>query len=122
MAIVKALVPVAWADGKFADRERETLEALLDVYAASEDEKAEIREYAKEKRSLEDIDLRELSSDDRRVLLQHAVLLSFADGDQSPEERSFLEQLAVKLKIPADDAQSMMTSAAARAERLLHLL
>jgi uncharacterized tellurite resistance protein B-like protein len=122
LAIVKALVPVAWADGEFAEREKETLDALLDVYGATAEEKAALREYAKEKRTLEDIDLRELSADDRRVLLQHAVLLSFADGDQSDRERVFLDRLAAKLKIPRADAEAMMKSAAERAERLLHLL
>ena len=122
LAIVKALVPVAWADGEFAEREKETLEALLDVYGATAEEKAALREYAKEKRTLEDIDLRDLSADDRRVLLQHAVLLSFADGDQSDRERTFLDRLATKLKIPRADAEAMMKSAAERAEKLLHLL
>jgi tellurite resistance protein len=122
LAIVKALVPVAWADGEFAEREKETLEALLDVYGATAEEKAALREYAKEKRTLEDIDLRDLSADDRRVLLQHAVLLSFADGDQSDRERAFLDRLVGKLKIPRADAEAMMKSAAERAERLLHLL
>ena len=122
LAIVKALVPVAWADGEFAEREKETLEALLDVYGATAEEKAALREYAKEKRTLEDIDLRDLSADDRRVLLQHAVLLSFADGDQSDRERAFLDRLVTKLKIPRADAEAMMKSAAERAERLLHLL
>ena len=122
LAIVKALVPVAWADGEFAEREKETLEALLDVYGATAEEKAALREYAKEKRTLEDIDLRDLSEDDRRVLLQHAVLLSFADGDQSDRERAFLDRLVTKLKIPRADAEAMMKSAAERAEKLLHLL
>ena len=34
LAIVRALVPVAWADGDFADKEKEMLEALLDAYVA----------------------------------------------------------------------------------------
>ena len=48
------------------------LEALLDAYGASEDEKKALRDYAKEKRTLEDINLQDLSAGDRRVLLQHA--------------------------------------------------
>src|SRR5438132_365419 len=104
IAIVKALVPVAWADGVFAEQERETLEALLDAYEATDDEKEQLREYAKERKTIDDINLQELSADDRRVLLQHAVLLSFADGDQSTEELAFLDKLATKLKIPTDEA------------------
>ena len=122
IAIVKALVPVAWADGVFADQERETLEALLDAYDATDDEKAQLREYAKERKTIDDINLQDLSADDRRVLLQHAVLLSFADGDQSTDEIDFLDKLATKLKIPADEAKGMMSAAAERAKKFLHIL
>ena len=80
IAIVKALIPVAWADGVFADREKEMLDALLDAYGATDKEKEIIHEYAEKRRTIDDIDLQELSADDRRVLLQHAVLLTFADG------------------------------------------
>jgi tellurite resistance protein len=122
IAIVRALVPVAWADGDFAEQERETLEALLDAYNATDDEKKALREYAKVRRTLDDIQLQELSADDRRVLLQHAVLLSFADGKQTPDELDFLHKLAAKLRIPEGDAQATMDSAAERAKKFLHLL
>jgi len=122
IAIVRALVPVAWADGVFAEQERETLEALLDAYDATDDEKASLREYAKERKTIDDINLQDLSADDRRVLLQHAVLISFADGDQSKDEVDFLEKLAAKLKIPNDEAQAMMNAAAERAKKFLHIL
>ncbi|MGO8996325.1 MAG: TerB family tellurite resistance protein [Polyangiaceae bacterium] len=122
IAIVKALVPVAWADGEFADQEMETLDALLDAYSATEEERKALKEYAKVKRTLDDIELQELSADDRRVLLQHAVLLSFADGKQTPDEVELLEKLAAKLKIPDAEAKAFMKAAAERAQKFLHLL
>lgn len=121
-AIVRALVPVAWADGEFADKEKEMLEALLDAYGANEDQKSSLRDYAKEKRSIEDIDLQTLSAPDRRVLLQQAVILSFADGEQHPTETKFLADLAAKLRIPGDEAKAVMTEAEARAKTHLNLL
>jgi tellurite resistance protein len=121
-AIVRGLVPVAWADGSFTDKEKEMLEALLDAYEATEDEKTKLREYAKEKRSLDDIDLQELSASDRRVLLQQAVLLTFADGEQHASESNFLGELATKLKIPADEAKAVIGEAEARAKKHLDLL
>ena len=122
IAIVKALVPVAWADGEFAEQEMETLDALLDAYSATDEERRALKEYAKVKRTLDDIELQELSADDRRVLLQHAVLLSFADGKQTPDEVELLEKLAAKLKIPDAEAQASMKAAAERAQKFLHLL
>lgn len=121
-ALIQALVPVAWADGDFADKEKEMLDALLDAYEASEDDKKRLREYAKEKRTLDDINLQDLSAGARRVCLQHAVLLSFADGEQHPAESKLIGELATKLKIPADEAKAVISEAEARAKKNLKLL
>jgi tellurite resistance protein len=122
LAIVRALVPVAWADGVFAEREKEMLDALLDAYGANDKDKEMVREYAETKRTLEDIDVQDLSADDRRVLFQHAVLLTFADGDQSPDEVEFLEKLAGKLRIAADETKALMAASAERAKKHLKSL
>ena len=121
-AIIRALVPVAWADGVFAEQEKETLEALLDAFGANDAEKSELRAFAAEKKTLDDINLQDLSADDRRVLLQHAVLLSFVDGEQSKEELEFLHTLAGRLKIPADETKSILETAGTRAKKFLNLL
>jgi tellurite resistance protein len=122
LAIVRALVPVAWADGEYSLRERETLEGLLAAYDATPEEKERILGFAAEKRTLDDIDLQELSTEDRRVLLQHAVLLTFSDGAQKPVDAQFLEHLAERLKIPANEAKGVMEAASERAKKLLHYL
>ena len=121
-AIVSALVPVAWADGIFTDKEKEMLDALLDAYGASEEQKALLYDYAKEKRTLQDIRLQDLSAGDRRVLLQHAVLLTFADGQQNPSDAAFLRDLAEHLRIPPDEANGVMANAEERARKHLSLL
>lgn len=121
-AVIQALVPIAWADGEFAEKEKEMLDAILDAYEATPDEKARLQEYAKVKRTLDDINLQELSAGDRRVLLQHAVLLSFADGEQHPAESKLIVDLAAKLRIPADEAKSVISEAEARAKKNLKLL
>ena len=122
MAIVRALIPVAWADGDYADKEKETIEALLDAYNASDAERNDIREYAKQKRTIDDINLQELSADDRRVLLQHAVLLCYVDNDFSNDEQNFVEELGTRLKIPPDEAKGLIFAAGERAKKLLNLL
>lgn len=122
MAIVKSLVSVAWADGEFADEEREVVEALITAFQATEAEAAELRAYAAEKRTLDDIPLTDLSTSDRRVLLQHAVLLSYIDGEQGEAEKRFLAELCKKLRIPEDESVTLMTEADERAKSFLHLL
>jgi uncharacterized tellurite resistance protein B-like protein len=122
LAIVKALVSVAWADGVFAEQENEMLSALLDAYGASDDERRAVREYAAERRTLDDVNPQDLSADDRRMLLQHAVLLTFVDGEQSSEEATTLNALAKKLRIPDAEAETLIAASAVRAKKSLHLL
>jgi len=121
-AIVKSLVSVAWADGKVTFEETEVLEALLQAFDATPEEAVEIREYAKQKRSIDDIPLTDLSAEDRRALLQHAVLLTFIDGEQAPEEKVLLEQLCAKLRISPEEAPALIEAASGRAKRFLDLL
>jgi uncharacterized membrane protein YebE (DUF533 family) len=122
MAIVKSLVSVAWADGVFADEEKEMVEALIAAFEATEAEAKEIRAYAAEKRTLDDVPLSDLGADDRRVLVQHAVLLTYVDGVQAESEKKFVHDLCAKLRIPDEEAKALVDNAEARAKRFLNLL
>lgn len=122
LAIVKGLIPIAWADGDFGEKEREAITGILAAYGASDAEKEQVLEYAKEQRTLDDIDLQELSATDRRVLLQTAVVISFVDGEQSVTESTMLHELAVRLRIPDAEAKDCMQQAAERAKHHLGLL
>jgi tellurite resistance protein len=121
-AILKSLVSVAWADGRVTSEETDIIEALLQAFDATPEDTAEMRAYAKIRRTLADIPLTELSADDRRLLVQHAVLLTFIDGAQSAEEKTLLAQLCEKLRIPANEATSLLSAAENRAKRFLDLL
>ena len=122
LAVIKALVPMAWADGVFQEKEKEIIEALLDAYHATPAQRDLISEYSREKRTLEDIDLQDLSAADRRVVLNHAVLLSFVDGVQGAEEKDFLARLAERLKVPADEAKTIFEAGEGRAKKFLSML
>ncbi len=121
-AILKALVPVAWADGKFAEQEKEVLDALLEAFGASAEEAEEIRDYASTLRTVDDIPITDLSYDDRRILLQHAVFLSHADGDPSPPEQELIAQMIAKLRIPPQEAAALREAAEGRAKRYVDTL
>lgn len=122
MAIVKSLVSVAWADGTFAAKEQEMIDALLEAFQADAKQAEEVRDYARSKRGLDDLPWDELSPDDCRVLLQHAVLLTFVDGDQGAEEKAFVDALAKKLGLPDPEAKNLVELAEARAKKYLSLL
>ncbi|HEY3495942.1 MAG TPA: hypothetical protein VGK73_14690 [Polyangiaceae bacterium] len=122
LAIVKGLVSVAWADGRIAAEETEILDSLLDAFNATPTERREILLFAKQPRTLEDIPIHELSHDDRRVLLQHAVLVSFVDGEQHEKERKLLDELCETLRIPEVEARGILRAAEERARSLLPTL
>jgi len=122
LAIVKGLVSVAWADGKVKKEEMEVIDGLLSAYRASRTDSAEIRAFAREPKSLDDIPLTDLSASDRRVLLHHAVLITFVDGEQSASERKVLAELIERLRIEQPEAEQILTAAEAHAKTLLPLL
>lgn len=122
VAILKSLVSVAWADGKFEEPEKKLLVGLLEAFEATDADKKTIEEYAAQKRGLEDVPLEDLSPDDLRVLLHHAVLLTYIDGTQDGTEKEFVEKLARYVGIPDDEAAALIASAEERAKRHLHLL
>lgn len=121
-AMLKSLVAVAWADGHFADEEAEVIEALVSTFELGEADAAKVREYAKTKRTLDDVPVTELSGEDRRMLLQHAVILSYIDGGQSAAELDVIDELVDKLGIPEKEADELVAAANTRAKRLLDLL
>jgi len=119
LAIVRGLVSVAWADGRVADEELEVIDALLSAFNASPSEIKEVRSFAATKRTLDDIELTDLSMDDRRVLLQHAVLLTFVDGEQHEQEKALLAELVDRLRLTSADAARVINAAEHRAKELL---
>ncbi len=120
-AILMGLVVMAWVDGRIAGEERAHIENLIDAFGASDADAAEVRAFASEPRTLADIPITDLSRDDRRVLLNHAVVLSYVDGQQSADERDAIVQLTAALRIPDDEAKFVVDAATARAKRLLSL-
>ena len=122
LAILKGLVSVAWADGRMAGEEKEVLEALLQAFEATPSEAHEVRLFAREPKKLNDVPLHDLSTDARRVLLQHAVLLSFVDGEQDQKEKQLIDDLCEVLRIPSIESRGLVAAAEDRAKSLLKLL
>jgi len=122
LAILKGLVSVAWADGRMAGEEKEVLEALLQAFEATPSEAHELRMFARDPKKLTDVPLHDLSADARRVLLQHAVLLSFVDGEQDRREKQMIDELCEVLRIPSIESRGLVAAAEERAKSLLQLL
>ena len=121
-AILKSLVALAWSDGHLSEEEGEVIEAMLSTFRISGADADMVREYAKSPRSIEDVPVAELSAEDRRTLLQHAVVLSYIDGEQDDAERDTLDDLISRLEIPEAEAKELMSAADERARNLLDVL
>ncbi|MBI2893945.1 MAG: DUF533 domain-containing protein [Deltaproteobacteria bacterium] len=117
--MVKSLVAVAWADGRVESEESEVIEAILSAYEATAEDARDLREYAKTRRTLDDLQLDALAPSDRDALLQHAVIITFIDGKQDEKEKAFLTDLATRLGFDAARRDALLEQAAARAKRLL---
>ena len=117
--IVKSLVAVAWADGTLAEPESNMIDSLLWAFGASEEDEAEVKEFAKKKRTIkDDVPLDQLDAKDRELLLAHAALLTHADGKQTKAEEKLLKDLADHLGIEGPALKSIVEHARERAEKL----
>ncbi len=118
-ATIKSLVAVAWADGRLDSGESEVVEALIDAFGISEADASGLREFAATEQKLDDINVSDLSAHDRRMLLQHAVVITFIDGAQSDKEKDVLMALIKKLNIPGPEALRLLAASESRAKKLL---
>jgi tellurite resistance protein len=108
--IVRVLVAVAWVDGEMQAPESGVIEGLLAGFDASDQEVAEILEFAKTPRTLRDVDVSKLSADDKDTLLRNATLLICADGVETDAERRLIAQLAQILDVSAEEAKEVVRS------------
>lgn len=113
--VVKSLVAVAWADGHLEAPEAGVFEGLLVAFDATDEEEEEILEYAKTRRTLDDIPLADLGREDRELLLTNAALLAAADGEQSASEKALLKTLWQLLEFTDETATAIIQAATAGA-------
>jgi tellurite resistance protein len=119
---LKLLVAMAWADGRVEAEEMEVVEAMIDGFGAEPGEAEELRKWAATPRSFEDVDTGGLTRSDAELVLQQAVLLTFIDGEQSPEELELLDALRVRVGLDKDAAAPILERATAFAHELLPVL
>jgi uncharacterized tellurite resistance protein B-like protein len=122
ISIVKSLVAIAWADGKYREPEEGMIDSLLWAFGASDEEEAELREYASKKRTLQDVPVDELGDEEKELLLAHAALLTHADGKQTAAELKLLGALVERIGMSEDQAQPIIERAREKAAKLAERL
>ena len=113
---IQALIATAWADGRVGDDEQEVIETLLDAYGVMGDDAGRIREWAKTRRSLDQLDFGGLAEVDKVLLLQQAVFVTYIDGVQTDEELKLLHELGRKLALDQSRANELIRTTTARAK------
>jgi hypothetical protein len=108
--IVHALVAVAWVDGEMRAPEAGVIHDLLAAFDASPDEAAETLEFAQTPRTLSDVDVSNLSADERYTLLRSAAQLVCSDGVETDAEVRIVAQLATILELGADEVREVVVS------------
>lgn len=117
VAIFKAVVCVAWADGLLKDPERRALEGVLAAAQLSPDEVAEVRRYAAQPRTLADVDTSTLTKEDCKRVVILAVTLAHADNDYSFAERQTVLGLCERLGLAPAEIHALLSAANARVAR-----
>ncbi len=113
---IQALIATAWADGRVGDDEQEVIETLLDAYGVVGDDAGRIREWAKTRRALDQLDFGGLAEVDKVLLLQQAVFVTYIDGVQTDEELKLLHELGRRLELDQSRANELIRTTTARAK------
>lgn len=111
MDIVRSLIAFGWADGKLVEEESQVVDAMLCGFDASEQERADLAEYAKVPRTLSDIPVGKLRGHHRELLLANAALLTLSDGKQVGIERVLLGKLSLLLGFKGEEADKIVATA-----------
>lgn len=110
--IVRALIALAWADGRIERAEAQVLEDILRGFDASDADAEEMLAYARQRRSLdEDIPAAELSAEEKEILLANAAVLMRADGEVSASEVAILNRLVTLLEFDRAEAEVIFADA-----------
>lgn len=113
---IQALIATAWADGRVGDDEQEVIETLLDAYGVMGDEAARLRQWAKTRRTLDQLDLGGMAEVDKVLLLQQAVFVTYIDGVQTEQELELLRDLGRKLGLDQSRANELIKTTTQRAK------
>lgn len=106
LTVLRLWAAIAWADGKLADRERESLRRLIGIAALSADEQALAEALLTERAELPS-GLAELTDDARRGIYRTACRIAMVDDELAEAERALLDQLRTRLELSAEAAKQI---------------
>lgn len=103
--ILQGVLFMELADGELHPDEKDLIQVIAERFDLSEEELAEAIGDA---RSVSLDDIRQgLDHEDRKTVVQYAVMAAYADGNMDAKEEKFLHQLEKRLGMNADDLRGL---------------
>jgi uncharacterized membrane protein YebE (DUF533 family) len=106
LTVIRLWASIAWADGKLADRERESLRRLITLAQLDEDEGPLAETLLTERVELP-AELAELSEDAKKGVYRAACRIAMVDDELADNERAMLDQLRERLALSSEAAKQI---------------
>ncbi len=97
MLLLKFVCSVAWADLEIKDSERNFVLRLVGRLELGDDEKAQVEEWLHTAPAPDSVSPDKVPAEHRRVFIEAARAVMYADGDIDEEERAQLDKLKAAL-------------------------
>ncbi len=106
LSVIRLWASIAWADGKLADRERESLRRLI-VLAKLDEDEAPLAELLLTERSELPSELAEMTDETKKGIYRAACRIAMVDDELADSERAVLDQLRDRLGLSAEAAKQV---------------
>lgn len=103
--ILQGVLFMELADGELHPDEKDLIQVIAERFDLSEEELAEAIGDARSL-SVDDI-RRSLDHDDRKTVVQYAVMAAYADGEMDEKEEQFLHTLEKRLGMNSEDVREL---------------
>lgn len=113
LTILRSLLELAHADGRFSDVERDTLAGILSRIGYPAEEVAMGIRRLQSKPMTGELKRQLTNADGRRNFLRDLLTVAFADGVFTAEELDYVEDVAEALEVPRSELERLSQEALA---------
>jgi uncharacterized membrane protein YebE (DUF533 family) len=106
LTVIRLWAAIAWADGKIAEREKESLRRLIGVAGLSDVEAMHAEALLRERAELP-AEVAELTDDAKKGIYRAACRIAMVDDELADAERTLLDQLRDKLALSPEAAKQI---------------
>ncbi|MEW6280199.1 MAG: DUF533 domain-containing protein [Candidatus Eremiobacterota bacterium] len=109
--IVKALIQMAWVDGRWAEEEEAMLANVLVRMGCTEEEVAGLKQTMQERPDMAHLETFIPDRPSRLNAMRVLLAVSFADGALASQEYEYIQRMAHRLDIGPEDLEQLRKEA-----------